>query len=258
MSLRRFAFILASGLVLSCAQRHPLASPIYQLAELNTEQIRALDREKTVILLPGGILEEHGPYLPSYTDGYMNERLTNDLAKAIASRPGWSTVIFPVVPLARRANEVGQVPFPVPAIRPETLCAVYMDLATEFGEQGFRWLFLIHSHGAPAHNQAPTMRVSTSRDIRRTDDSSGWIDTGRDPAVEVMRANTTEGSTEEDCLSMTPGCSKPTERWRYGRSGTVASAASTSVTARELSDVFELPRVRLAGLLRTFRYASSS
>ena len=31
---------------------------IYRLGEMNTEQVRALDREKTAILIPGGILEE--------------------------------------------------------------------------------------------------------------------------------------------------------------------------------------------------------
>jgi creatinine amidohydrolase/Fe(II)-dependent formamide hydrolase-like protein len=41
---------------------------MYRVAELNTEQIRALDRARTAVILPGGILEEHGPYLPSYTD----------------------------------------------------------------------------------------------------------------------------------------------------------------------------------------------
>ena len=30
-----------------------------------------------------------------------------------------------------------------------------MDLATEFGEQGFRWLFVIHAHGSPNHNRGP-------------------------------------------------------------------------------------------------------
>jgi len=47
---------------------------IYQLGELNAEQVRLLDRATTVVLLPGGILEEHGPYLPTYTDGYAAMR----------------------------------------------------------------------------------------------------------------------------------------------------------------------------------------
>ena len=44
------------------------SAQIYRVAEMNTDQIRALDRETTIVLLPGGILEQHGPYLPSFTD----------------------------------------------------------------------------------------------------------------------------------------------------------------------------------------------
>lgn len=130
---------------------------VLHLAELNTEQIRALDRKTTVVLIPGGILEQHGPYLPSYTDGYWNERLTRDLAAAIAARPGWTAVIFPAVPLgAHGANVIGgKFSFPgTYAVRPATLRAVFMDLATEFGEQDFRWLFVVHGHGGIGHNRA--------------------------------------------------------------------------------------------------------
>jgi creatinine amidohydrolase len=61
---------------------------IYNVKEMNTEQIKALDREKTVVLLPVGILEEHGPYLPSGSDTYITDRRTSDLANAIVERPG--------------------------------------------------------------------------------------------------------------------------------------------------------------------------
>jgi creatinine amidohydrolase len=114
---------------------------IYRIAEMNTRQIRNLNREKTVVLLPGGILEEHGPYLPSFTDGYWNERVTNDLAKAIAAKSGWSAVIFPTIPLGNSgANDIGgKYSFPgTYAVRFSTLRAIFMDLATEIGEQGFK------------------------------------------------------------------------------------------------------------------------
>src|SRR5262249_53015642 len=112
---------------------------IYNVKEMNTEQIKALDREKTVVLLPGGILEEHGPYLPSFTDGYRNERLTEALANAIVERPGWKVLIFPLIPLGTSpANTLGQkYVFPGSyTVRPATLRAVVMDLATDLGEQG--------------------------------------------------------------------------------------------------------------------------
>jgi creatinine amidohydrolase/Fe(II)-dependent formamide hydrolase-like protein len=129
---------------------------VLQLAELNTEQIRALDKEKTIVLIPGGILEQHGPYLPSYTDGYRNEWATRELAQAIAARPGWTALVFPTIPLGvGGANEIGGI-FSFPgtyAVRSTTLLAVFVDLAVELGEQGFKWIFVVHLHGAPAHSR---------------------------------------------------------------------------------------------------------
>ena len=132
------------------------APQVYSLAELNVAQIQSLDRDKTVVLIPGGILEEHGPYLPCFTDGYINERLTCDVANAIGSRPGWSALIFPTIPLGTGgANEIGEkYIFPgTYTVRTTTLRTVFMDLATELGEQGFRWIFIVHLHGAPNHNK---------------------------------------------------------------------------------------------------------
>src|ERR1044071_1681973 len=72
---------------------------IYHVQEMNTEQIKALDREKTVVLLPVGILEEHGPYLPSGSDVYITDRRTSALANALVERPGWKVLVFPLIPL---------------------------------------------------------------------------------------------------------------------------------------------------------------
>ena len=61
---------VALALALGCLLSRSAEAQVYRLAELNIDQIRMLDRQRTVILLPGGVLEEHGPYLPSFTDGY--------------------------------------------------------------------------------------------------------------------------------------------------------------------------------------------
>jgi creatinine amidohydrolase len=128
---------------------------IYHLEEMNTEQIRTLDRARTVIIMPGGILEQHGPYLPSWSDAYFGQRLASDLAAEIVKRPGWKAVFFPMIPLGSGgANEIGEK-WSYPGsytVRPATLRAVYMDLATSLGEQGFRWIFVVNAHGSPTHN----------------------------------------------------------------------------------------------------------
>ena len=125
---------------------------IHRVAQMNTEQIAALDRQKTVVILTGGILEQHGPHLPSFADGYSNEWLTQRLAEAIVERKGMQVLIFPTIPLGHEgANEIGaKFAFPgTYSVRRSTLRSVFMDLATELGEQGFRSIFVVHGHGAP-------------------------------------------------------------------------------------------------------------
>lgn len=87
----------------------------------------------------------------------MNERLARELADAIVTRPGWAALVFPTIPLGiGGANEIGRkYVFPgTYAVRSATLRSVFMDLASELGEQGFRRIFVVHWHGAPNHSRA--------------------------------------------------------------------------------------------------------
>ncbi|MFN0178008.1 MAG: creatininase family protein [Gemmatimonadales bacterium] len=155
--MRAAVRIILLTVALGSAPKVVLAAQVLRAAELTAPEFRALDRQRTALILPGGILEEHGPYLPAYTDGYLNLQLADSLAAAIARRPGWTAVVFPAVPLGNSgANDIGaKYTFPgTVAVRFETLRAVYMDLADELGRQGFRWLFVVHLHGAPNHSRA--------------------------------------------------------------------------------------------------------
>ena len=147
-------YLVWSFLILLAAI-NPSLTQVLRVADLPTDRIRSLDRSKTVVLLPGGILEEHGPYLPAYTDGILSERLTAELADAVAtSKPGWTVLIFPQIAVGSSgSNELGgHFTFPGSyVVQPSTLRSVFMDIASEIGEQGFRWIFVVHVHGAPRH-----------------------------------------------------------------------------------------------------------
>ena len=147
---RYAVFVLAMVLAGSVA-----SAEVVRVADLNTRQIRALDRERTVVFLQGGMLEEHGPYLPAFTDGILSERLTQEVAQGVAAKkPQWTALLFPPVSVgASGYNEIGrQFIFPgTYAVRPSTLKAIYMDLADQLGEQGFKWIMVVHVHGSPLH-----------------------------------------------------------------------------------------------------------
>ena len=135
----------------------PSFAQIHDMREMATVDISNLDLERTVIIIPGGILEQHGPYLPSYTDGYQNEYWAQRVAESIVKRDGWKVLIFPPIPLgAGGANQVAKRHiFPgTYHVHFSTLRAIFMDLASEFGEAGFQWVFVISQHGAQSHQLA--------------------------------------------------------------------------------------------------------
>ncbi|HTL50704.1 MAG TPA: creatininase family protein [Steroidobacteraceae bacterium] len=145
---------LAGVLISACTAASQAA--VLDYAKLTAPEIGQLDRERTVLIVVGGILEEHGPWLPSYTDGFASEKLAADVAAAVGSRPGWNALMLPQVPLGSSgANDIGgRFVFPGSlVVRSATLRAVYMDLADQLGEAGFRWVLVVSLHGAPLQNR---------------------------------------------------------------------------------------------------------
>lgn len=157
---RHFRYLLPAAPLLAAVSlfAQGLEAQVLHIEDLNTRQIRDLDRARTAIVLPGGILEEHGPYLPAFTDGYLSQRMASDVAAAIAARPGgWKALVFPQIPLgAEPYNHLGaRTSFPGSyPVRASTLRAIFMDFASELGEQGFRNIIVVHVHGAGLHNRA--------------------------------------------------------------------------------------------------------
>lgn len=143
---------------LLCTAPVTLSAQVLNVGDLNTRQIAALDRSRTVVILQGGMLEEHGPYLPAFTDGILSARLTDALAEGVATQmPGWTVLRFPPIPVGTSgSNEIGgQFVFPgTYTVRPSILRAMFMDLASELGEQGFHWVMVVHVHGSPLHIDA--------------------------------------------------------------------------------------------------------
>ena len=62
IALRSMLRVVALVCGLAAFHSRPVVAQIRNVQEMSTDQIAALDRARAVVLIPGGILEEHGPY----------------------------------------------------------------------------------------------------------------------------------------------------------------------------------------------------
>ena len=65
------------------------APPIYLIEELTWKEIDALDRARTLFILPVGMLEQHGPHLPVGADTFGVSYEASAVAQRVVVRaPG--------------------------------------------------------------------------------------------------------------------------------------------------------------------------
>lgn len=159
--MRALMILLTSTvLVTATASSQPRAprSAIHELDELTAPQVAALDRERTLFILPVGMLEQHGPHLPIGADTLAVVYEADGAARRVArDLAGWTIVMMPPVNYGQSgANRLGNQRFHpgTYSIRQATLRALIADIGGELAENRFKWIFVINGHGAPTHNIA--------------------------------------------------------------------------------------------------------
>lgn len=111
----------------------------------------ALNREKTLFVLPVGPLEVHGYHLPNDTD-MVEAIILAEVTGAMFARknPDWKVVLLPLL-------NIGTEELPLPGSIEFSRGTVYRAL-TEYGRSlaryGFRNLVLTTAHGGMGHNLA--------------------------------------------------------------------------------------------------------
>ena len=70
--------------------------PVHELAQLTWEEVRDLDREHTLVVLPVGAIEAHGPHLPLETDVVIATAMARAGARKLTDR-GQVVLILPAL-----------------------------------------------------------------------------------------------------------------------------------------------------------------
>jgi creatinine amidohydrolase/Fe(II)-dependent formamide hydrolase-like protein len=131
---------------------------VYKLEELTWPQIDAFDRQRTLFILPVGMIEQHGPHLPVGADTIGVTYEANGASMRVSrALPDWNVVMMPAVNYGQSgANQLGDRPIHpgTYAIRQSTLRSFVADLGGQIAQNGFKWIFVMNGHGAPTHNIA--------------------------------------------------------------------------------------------------------
>jgi creatinine amidohydrolase len=126
---------------------------------MTLKQLRRLDRAKTVVLQPIGMVEVHGEHLPLGTDTFAVDALTSAAVAWLLDRDAaLHVLLLPTIPYGtdpvdqRRPDifaDAGSV-----WIGSDTLKAIIGDVVRRVVGYGFRYVFPLGFHGGGLHNIA--------------------------------------------------------------------------------------------------------
>ena len=114
-----------------------------QLAYLTWKQVDALEKERTLLILPTAAIEQHGHHLPLATDTLINNLLLGNALKLLpADAPVYT---LPPVCYGKSNEHIG---FPgTMSLSASTFMAVLRDLGASVKASGFKRLCLYNTHG---------------------------------------------------------------------------------------------------------------
>jgi len=172
-----------------------VSSPYF--ADLTSPQVEELRRADppTVLLLPVGATEPHGPHAPLSTDSLISMSMCTRAAGRLADDPDLRALILPALPYGvtrYAAAFAGAV-----HVEADTLHALVVDVCASLVEQGFRHIVIVNNHLEPEHVAALRRVVDTLRATRGVD--VGYLDLVRRRNAERLTTEFRAGECHAGC-----------------------------------------------------------
>jgi len=130
------------------------------ICDMTWLEVDEASKRGAIMLVPVGVIEQHGPHLPLGTDIY-GAYLLCCLAKSYLRKKNIVSVIAP--PYYFGMNEsTGMFPGSI-NIRQESMINMLVDLFVSYGKHGFKRQFVLNHHGDPRHNLAIFRAILNAR-----------------------------------------------------------------------------------------------
>lgn len=154
------------------------------LADCTSPEVAALARDpRSVVLLPLGAVEQHGPHLPLSVDWLGAEEIARRIAPHL-SRGGYRPVLAPSIPYGVSTLAVGWGG--TVSLSASTLRRLVGEIVGALADQGFRRFVLTNYQADPDHLRAMGRLVG---------------DLGRRRRVQVLVAGFTPGAPADNAMS---------------------------------------------------------
>jgi len=125
-------------------QASPAGDPPCIMEFMTVREVRAALRRTRTVLLPMGIVEQHGYHLPLWTDTYT----AYEVSKRVAAATGCL-----VAPPLGYAFSGGTLPGTI-NISPQVVSMMVMEILESLANQGFKSLVLVLGHGGTENTHA--------------------------------------------------------------------------------------------------------
>ncbi|MGH9211211.1 MAG: creatininase family protein [Acidimicrobiales bacterium] len=162
-----------------------MTSPFF--ADLTSPQAEELSRSDppTVLLLPVGATEPHGPHAPLSTDSLISLSMCRRAVERLAGDPELRVLILPALPygVTRYAKAfAGAI-----HVDPDTLHALVTDICVALVDQGLRHVVMVNNHFEPE-------QVATLRRVVDTVRATHGVEIGY---LDLVRRRNAERLTDE-------------------------------------------------------------
>lgn len=109
------------------------------------------DTGRSLVIIPVGVVEEHGPHLPLGLDTFAAEAYAEEAARHL-EEAGYTVVLAPAVSYGV-ARIAGDFPGTL-SLEPETLRALITDIGRSLAKNGYKRQVVLNGHGESCHTKA--------------------------------------------------------------------------------------------------------
>ncbi|UVI29318.1 creatininase family protein [Paenibacillus spongiae] len=145
------------------------------LPRLSKLEVERIPKDRAVVVLPVGAVEQHGPHLPVYTDTLIGEGFITHAFEEIPD--GEEIWLLPPLSYGKSTEHLGH--YGTISLSATTLMAMLTDISRSLQRSGFKKLVLVNTHGGNTDllgMMAREIRIDTGLAVFRLDPGFGYAD----------------------------------------------------------------------------------